>query len=314
MGGEVRHRHSGTADSVASVVRAVVSGITGIVGQELARQLLAAGVEVHGVSRARGAYRSFEGSDVRIHHIDGRTETLIAMFEDVRPDIVFHLAGIARREHLSSDVTPFINANILFGTQLLEACKVSGCRRFVTAGSYLQYGENGEYRPFNLYAATKQAYEDILAFYVDAYGISVVIVALCNVYTENDPRPTLLTDIAAAVTKGTPLHLHAGESWIDLVHVEDVAAALLKVLQSDDVFTGTPAQYSVTSGRQMSSGELIALFEKIEERPITIKRADRRHPARRVKPWLGNSVPGWTPRVKLEDGIKRLLRRSRERG
>ncbi len=173
------------------VTRALISGITGHVGQELARQLLAAGVEVHGISRSRSAFRQSERTSARIHHIDGRTETLIALFEDVRPDIVFHLAALARREHLSSDVTPFINANILLGTQLLEASKVSGCRRFVSTGSYLQHDESGGYRPFNLYASTKQAFESVLAFYVDAFQFAAVVLTLCNIYSEFDPRPTL---------------------------------------------------------------------------------------------------------------------------
>ena len=299
------------------MVRAVISGVTGHVGQELAYQLRAAGVEVHGISRARSALGQFDGAGMRVHHIDGRTETLIALFEDVQPDVVFHLAGLARREHLSTDVTPFVNANLLLGTQLLEASKTIDCRRLITAGSYLQRGENGEYRPFNLYAATKQAFEDILAFYVDAFGFSAVILTLCNVYGERDPRPTLLTDIVSASMNGTPLHLHAEETWIDLMHVEDVAAAFIKVqtlLETRAIPGGTVTHYSVSSGREMSSAELVALFEQLERREITVKRGERRHPPRRVRPWRGDSIPGWEPRVKLEEGIKRLFQRGQERG
>jgi nucleoside-diphosphate-sugar epimerase len=298
------------------VVRAVVSGITGHVGQELARQLVAAGVEVHGISRARSAFRELEEMGVRNHQIDGRTETLIALFEDVQPDVVFHLAALARREHLSADVTPFINANILLGTQLLEASKLSGCGRFVTAGSYLQHGESGDYRPFNLYAATKQAFENVLAFYVDAFEFAAVVLTLCNIYSEHDPRRTLLTDIAAAST-GKPLRLHAAEAWVDLVHVEDVAAAFMHVmtlLDDNVIHAGTLSKYSVSSGREITARELVALFERIDHRTIEIQTGERPYPARRVKPWSGTRVPGWEPRVSLEAGIQRLLEAQTGRG
>ena len=116
---------------------------------------------------------------------------------------------------------------------------------------------------------------------------------------------------------GRPLHLHAEEAWIDIVHVEDVAAAFIRaktLLENSDTREGILNRYSVSSGREISSGELIELFEKLGERTITIKRGERRHPARRVRPWRGHSVPGWAPRVQLEEGMARLLVRSRERG
>lgn len=294
------------------MTRALISGITGHVGQELAGQLLAAGVEVHGITRGTGPVARIARGDVHLHSIDGRTETLISLFEATRPDIVFHLAALARREHFSTDITPFIDANILLGTQLLEASRVAGCRRFVAAGSYLQHDEQGAYRPFNLYASTKNAFEDILAYYVDAFGFATAILTLCNVYSEFDPRPTLLTDIAAA-SVDRPLRLHAGEAWVDLVHVEDVAAAFIRTIDLFDAQTivgGTIARYSVTSGREMIARELVALFERIDDRRRAIESGVRPYPARRVKPWRGEVVPGWEPRVSLESGMARLLRAS----
>lgn len=291
------------------MTRVLISGITGHVGQELARQLLAADVEVHGISRSRGAFHLFERTTARIHHVDGRTETLIALFEDVQPDVVIHLAALARREHLSSDVTPFVNANILLGTQLLQASKTSGCRRFITAGSYLQHDERGAYRPFNLYASTKQAFESILAFYVDAFQFAAVVLTLCNIYSEFDPRPTLLTDIADA-SASKPVRLHAAEAWVDLVHVEDTAAAFMQVmalLEDNDIRAGTLSKYSVSAGREMTAGELVGLVERIDGRRREIQTGERPVPARRVKPWSGARVPGWEPRVSLEVGIKRIL-------
>jgi len=270
---------------------------------------MAAGVEVHGISRSRNANRQFERTSPRVHQIDGRTETLTALFEGVRPDIVFHLAALARREHLTSDVTPFITANILLGTQLLEAAKVSGCRRFVSTGSYLQHDESGGYRPFNLYASTKQAFESVLAFYVDAFQFAAVVLTLCNIYSEFDPRPTLLTDIADA-SASKPVRLHAAEAWVDLVHVEDTAAAFVQVmrlLEGNDIHPGTFSRYSVSAGREMTARELVALVERIDNQPRAIQTGDRPAPARRVKPWSGPRVPGWEPRVTFETGIKRIL-------
>ena len=246
-----------------------------------------------------------------LHKIDSRTETLIALFERVKPDAVFHLAALARREHLSKDVTPFVNANILFGTQLLEATRYTDCLQFVTTGSYLQYNENGSYRAFNLYAATKQAFEDLLVYYADAFNFAAIALILPNVYSEFDPRPTLLTEMITACIDGIPLVLHDREAWVDLVHVEDAASALVQAMrlcEVGDVRTKKGlSRYSINSGPYVTATELMGILERIGERKLTLQPGTPRKPSRRVRPWRGTSLPGWSPRVKIEDGIARLL-------
>jgi nucleoside-diphosphate-sugar epimerase len=292
--------------------RVIVTGITGHVGTVLSSRLAADGFEVHGLTRQSSPPGWESGSHERvwIHPIDGHTQTLVSLFEEIEPDVVVHLAALARREHLTTDVTPFITANIHFGTQLLEAAKVAGCRAIVTAGSYLQHSGEGQLHPFNLYAATKIAFEKILTFYVDAFGFSAIVLNLCNVYGELDLRPTLLCQMMDSYADGVPLSLHAGEAWVDLVHAEDVAAAFvqsIRVLAHHRSEGIGFSRYSVTSGRDMTSAELMSVFESLGlSRPeVTYERAGT--PPRRVRPWRGICVPGWSPRISIQDGIARLL-------
>jgi nucleoside-diphosphate-sugar epimerase len=286
----------------------VITGITGHVGPVLGRQLVKAGFEVHGLTRQKPEPAAVE--DVYVHTIDGRTQTLVALFEEIQPDIVVHLAALARREHLTADVTPFVTANILFGTQLLEAARVTGCRSFITAGSYLQHAEDGRHHAFNLYAATKIAYEQILNFFVDAYDFSVVMLTLCNIYSEWDLRPTLLSQMVEAYADGTPLSLHSGQAWVDLVHVEDVARAFvqsIRVLEHHRSERIRLSRYSVSSGRDIPSTELMSVFETLGHHKPEITYGRPGLPPRRVRPWRGVCVPGWAPKISIEDGIARLL-------
>ena len=250
-----------------------------------------------------------------LHPIDGRTESIVEAFLAVRPDAVFHLAALARREHRGDDILPFIEANVTFGSQLLEGTRVSGCPCFVTCGSYLQFSETGAHRSLNLYAATKHAFSSILDYYVDAFGIAAADLILCNIYGEADRRPQLITDMATAFAEDKVLRLHGSEAWVDLVHVEDVAAAFLQViaLLAEQGARGRLQRFSVTSGNNVSGSELLALFERISARKVRIERAVAPASSRRSKPWRGPTVPGWTPRVCVEAGIDRLLRSRNER-
>lgn len=288
--------------------RVVVTGVTGHLGRELALQLTQAHVEVHGLTRQRAVGSFPPGID--LHSIDGRTEPLVTLFRQIQPTAVIHLAALARREHRIDDVAAFNNTNILFGTQLLEAARQAGCRRFITAGSYLQYAPTGEYRPFNLYSATKQAFECLLRYYVDAYEFAAFVLTLCNVYGELDPRPTLITDMAAACTQRRIIAMHGGPAWIDPVHVSDAASAFVQALLfMDDVqaHANHLRHYSVTCGRDVSSTELATLFEKITGNSLSID-SGKSQLSRRAKPWRGALVPGWTPQVSLEEGLTRVLR------
>jgi nucleoside-diphosphate-sugar epimerase len=290
--------------------RAVVSGITGHLGKELARQLVVAGVEVSGLTRQEAVVDQSLDESVRFHRIDGQMETLIGIFNEVRPDAAFHLAGLYRREHQSADIDGLVETNILFGTQMLEATRLAGCPCFVTAGSYFQHFDTTKYRALNLYAATKQAFEDVLAYYVDAFDISAVRLTLCDIYSEHDTRRKLITDIANAWSDSVPLNFRDEEVWIDPVHVEDAAAAFVQaagLVESDAVPRRTLARYSVSCGRNVTSAELVALFERLGGRKLTVTRGKGWHLSRRMKPWRGDRVPGWEPRVTLEHGIARIL-------
>jgi nucleoside-diphosphate-sugar epimerase len=293
----------------------VVSGVTGHLGQEIARQLVSCGVEVWGLTRQDVPPDQSWRDGVRFHHIDGRAETLIGLFEEIRPDTVLHLAGLYRREHRSADIEPLIDANIIFGTQLLEAMRLTRCDRLVTAGSYFQHFDSCDYRALNLYAATKQAFEDLVAYYVDAFDISAVRLTLADIYSEHDTRPKLMTNIATAWTEAVAIQLQDEEAWIDPIHVEDAAAAFLQaatMLEDGAVPRGALSRYSVTYGRDVTASELLAIFERLGGRKLAVCRGQGWHLSRRMKPWRGDVVPGWAPRVTIEDGVARILARRRQ--
>ncbi len=290
--------------------RAIVSGISGHLGRELARQLATSGVEAHGITRRPSAVDLPGHQDGRLHHFDGDTEALVGIFERIRPEAVFHCAGFSRRHHLAGDVIPLVHANVLFGTQLLEAMKATGCPRIVIAGTYLQHFNTDSYRAFDLYAATKQAFETMVEYYVDAYSLSAVRLTLADIYSETDTRPKLLTDIARARARNMPLRLRGHEAWIDPIHVSDAASAFLQasaLLESDALPSPGISRYSVSSGRDISATQITEMFERLGGRAIAVERAANDEEPRKMRPWRGAMLPGWTPRITLEEGIRRIV-------
>jgi len=290
--------------------RAVISGISGHLGRELARQLLTRGVEVHGLTRARTPEPQLRLGGLKLHQIDGSTQRLVNILKDCKPDATFHLAAQTRREHRIDDIAPMVQANILLGAQILEAMRASKCGKIVVAGSYLQHSDTSDYRALNFYAATKQAFETVLDYYVDEFELAAVRLTLCDIYSEHDTRRKLMTDIAAAVSGNVPLTLLNEQALVDLVHVEDAASAFIQaqcLLDNTYLRRGTISRYSISSGCDISVAELVSLFETIGGKRITIERAKHGSAMRAVKPWRGVRLPGWQPNIALQDGINRIL-------
>ena len=292
--------------------RALVTGATSYLGRELIRRLGVEGVEVHALVRP--------GSDLtrlgdgaarpRCHVHNGMTAGMTELVGTARPDVVFHLATNYVREHRPSDLEELVRSNVLFATQLLEGLAASGVRRLVNVGTYFQHYDREDYRPLNLYAATKQAFEAILAYYADAAGLRATTLRLFDVYGEGDRRPRLMAAIRRAQLTGAPMPVPEGDPSLDLVHVDDVVAALLTAAAHLEAGTEGVAGgvFAVSSGEHHALSEVIALFEAIGGAHIATERGTWPTPARSIRtPWRGPPLPGWQPRVPLAEGIRRLL-------
>lgn len=290
--------------------RVAISGVTGYVGRELAYLLASSGSKILGLTRQGLSAIAELPSAVTLERIESRTEYLCELFESFHPDVVIHLAALARRDHLVSDVSPFLEANILLGTRLLEAMRYCGCNRFITAESVLQFSDTGESRATNLYAATKLAFAEMLKYYTAAFGISAISLVLPTLYSESETRSKLMTDVAAALLNGSTVAIQAGEVKIDFVHVEDVARALelaLGMLEERNSESGFFSRYWVSSGRTVTPRELVSLFERIGEKQINVQWRHSQINSRRMTPWHGPVLPEWIPHIDLETGIRKML-------
>lgn len=298
---------------------AVVTGGTGFVGSHLVRRLVADGWHVHVIVRPGSDTSRLDACDAPpgIHVHDGSTEGLASYFESVRPAVVFHLASLYRVEHEPKDVLPLVESNVVFGTQLLDAMSRAQCGRLVNTGTAWQHYESRDYSPVNLYAATKQAFESILQYYVEARAVSAVTLKLHDTFGPNDPRKKLFTLLAETARRGAPLAMSAGEQQLELVHVDDVVDALLIAaarLEAGDV-RGHEC-YTVASGAPRRLRDVVTCYEEITGERLPIQWGGRPYRTREVMvPWTaGPTLPGWSPTRSLEDWLRDDYRKRQAAG
>lgn len=296
-------------------MRALVTGAAGFVGGRVAQQLAQDGWEVSALVR-RDPPAGRLAAGVRAVRHDGTAPGLVDLLGAERPDAVFHLASLFTVEHASAQVDALIESNVRLGAQVLEAAAVHGVRRVVCAGTAWQEGlppaaEGGPRRSVNLYAATKSAFEAVAAWYADAHGIAVTCLRLFDTYGPDDPRRKLVALLAEAARTGAPVSLTPGENRLDLLHVDDAAAAFrhAEARQRQGLDRGL-CVYAVGSGRALTLREIVAEVERAAGRPLDARFGARPYRPREVlDPWRGPALPGWAPRIALAEGLRACLPR-----
>ena len=288
--------------------RVVVTGATGFVGSHLTNALLEKGYEVFVISRLGSDFSSLKKIDEdHILKYSGDLIQLVSFFKKIQPVGVFHLASKFIAEHKTEEVDALVNSNILFSTQLLEAMKKANVKNLINTGTSWQYYNNNDYNPVCLYAATKQAFEAIIEYYIQAEAFKVITLVLFDTYGENDTRPKLMNLLKKIAIEGTTLEMSAGEQQLSLVHISDVCKAFIlafEMLETQQI--NKHKHYAVISDEIYTLKEIVQFFELQTNKKLNITFGKRPYRKREVmKVWdKGEKLPNWKIEIPLLEGIK----------
>src|SRR4051794_8568729 len=111
----------------------LVTGANGFLGSHLCARLLDGGAEVHATSRAR---RRSQHPNLRWWQSDlAEYGPVHSMLDEIRPDVVYHLAGKVTAAPDLRLVLPTFQSLLGSTVNLLTAATAVGCRRLVVTGS-----------------------------------------------------------------------------------------------------------------------------------------------------------------------------------
>lgn len=251
----------------------IITGATGYIGSHLVRYLLQQEWEVHIITQPEFGYANIEDVKDRIHIFEYNRDinSLIEYFKIINAEVVFHLAAAVITNYNSEQISTLINSNILFGTEILEAMKYSSTRFFIGTGTYWQNYNSDTYNPVDLYAATKEAFEKILQYYVDAHGYRAITLRLFDIYGEDDSRPKLLNLLRDIAGTDKIINISPGEQFLDMVHISDVCSAYLCAFHL--LLTNTNISnevYGIFSGNRMKLKDIVCLFEQIMRKKLIL--------------------------------------------
>ena len=292
-------------------VKAFVTGASGFVGRHLVAHLRDCGDEVVPTDRSDG------GPDLL--DADGFA-TLVA---EVRPDVVYHLAGQA--DVAASWLSPIetMRVNVEGTHNILEVARTFGVAKVLTVSSADIYGvvapeelpivESAPLRPVSPYAASKAA-ADLVALQAHlGHGQDVVRARAFNHLGPGQSKSFVGAGFAArivAAERSGDDELQTGDLTPrrDFTDVRDVVRAY-RLLATE----GRPGvAYNICSGTSVSIGELAGLLlgltdarMRLVEDPDLLRPVEL--PELRGDASLLRRHTGWAPSISLDETLSDVL-------
>ena len=291
-------------------MRVVVTGGAGFIGSHVVDALLARGDEVAVVDSLATGKRENVSEDAELHVRDIR-EPLGDLFDDVKPEAVFHLAAQADVRVSVERPAEDAAVNVLGTLQVLEAARGTAAQVVFSSTGGAIYGEcdgpvteAAPREPLSPYGTAKLAAEEYLASYNRLYGTKHVSLRYGNVYgPRQDPHGEagVVAIFLGALARGEQAYIFGdGLQTRDYVFVGDVARATVSALGQDGGI------FNVGTGRETSVVELYELCARVagsearaEHAPARLGELQRSV----LDPELAASELGFRAIVGVEDGL-----------
>ena len=205
------------------------------------------------------------------------------LMSEFKPDVVFHLAAMARVQPSIENPIEYHNANVNGMLNILNLCVECGVKRFIFSSSSSVYGdveqlpttEEAPLNPMSPYALHKLIGEEYCKLYSKIYGLETVSLRYFNVYGERQPIEgaycLVMGVFAQQKLNGKPMTIRGdGEQRRDFTYVGDVVEANMKVgftkikLEGDVFNIGNGDNRSVNEIADMIGGDRINVDPVIE--------------------------------------------------
>jgi UDP-glucose 4-epimerase len=255
--------------------KALITGILGFIGSNLARRLVKDGYEVYGIAR-RVASRNLEVvgdllSDITL--VSGDVSDYVSIrnaVKTVNPDVIFHLAALSPVRDSFERPFEYQQANYI-GTMnvahsLLEL-QDPQTRKVIAASTAEVYGIQGNepmketlsLHPSSPYAVSKAAGDLYLQMMFISFGLNGTVLRPTNSYGRKFDTSFMIEYLVTQMLKGKKIYIGAPESVRDYMYVDDHVNAYVLAMKNAKA---NGQVYNVGTTIGVSNRELATLIAK----------------------------------------------------
>lgn len=244
-------------------MRVLITGITGLLGAEVAAVLSSRGHQVVGVSRSY----SGEVAGCRVIPAAYGSERFNGLLADV--DAVVHLAA---RRGGNEPIESFV-ADIATADNIIRGCEAAGVHTCVLASSIsvydpalpLPWGEENVGTPRNSYGVAKLAIEQLGSIHAREGKTRVVSLRFGHLYGAFEDTPHMINTFLKTAAEGKPLKVcPPSEKRRDMTYVADAAEAIALALGDEGLsMDNVEGTFNIGSGAAVSNFEIAQIVSEV---------------------------------------------------
>ena len=272
-------------------MRVIVTGGAGFIGTNLCKKLVKLEHEVISIDNYNTGKETNHIPGVKYLNMDIRN---IHDYSWVQPNIIFHMAAIARIQPSFEKPKEYFSTNANGTLHIANYCAKNNVP-LIYAGSSSHH--SGKFK--NPYTFSKDIGEEIIKLYWEHYNLKASIVRFYNVYGPHQLTEggytTLIGRWLNNIEKGIECEVYGdGEQRRDFTHVDDIVDALIRI-QKQQAYRFT---FELGRGKNYSVNE-IANILNINPTYKPAKLGEARNTLNTDT--SAQSLLGWEPKINLED-------------
>lgn len=296
--------------------KTLITGVAGFIGSNLAERLIKDGHHVIGIDNLAYGVLEQVPKGVDFHKLDIRSKDIFPLFEGV--DAIFHLAAKNCIEDCQEDPVETADINIHGTTNVFEAARRAKVGKVINAESsavyegvsYLPTPEN-KVSPKTFYAISKLCSSYFAKGYGQFHGVTIVGVRPFSVYgPKQDYRRTIPPSMPAFIIKflrgEQPVIFGDGSKRRDFIYIDDVNDFLI-LCSKDSRADGKI--FNLGSGENYSILEIYNLIKKLMDSKVDpVFKPNLTGEAQVTLADISAAQKlGWSPKTKIEDGLKEII-------
>jgi CDP-paratose synthetase len=283
----------------------LMTGITGFLGSQLAKELLNKGYEVIALKRRSSSLKKIESILSRVILYDLESIDFSETFQS-HPEIdtIIHTATCYGRNNEST--CQITEANTSFPLRLLDAAISSGINSFINTDTTLD-------KSLNKYSLSKNQFREWGKYYSLQNEIHFTNLKLEHFYGPGDGESKFTTYVIKnCLDKNIPeLKLTLGEQKRDFIYINDVISAYLILLEKKNTFSDGFKEFEIGSGHAVSIKDFATIVHRLSESECILNFGAIPYRKEEVMLSEANIAPltklGWTCKTALEQGLKMTL-------
>ena len=255
--------------------KVIITGADGFVGSYTVKHFLNEGVEVIALDVSKTPNRL--ESHVNLKYLQLDISNASALIEEIPKDeydafIHFAWAGSAGNERINYNLQM---QNALNTVECLKIAKILGCKRFVCAGSIMEYEVEAAIHTQGskpgmayIYGMGKHIAHSMCKSVAADIGIDLIWPMITNAYGVGEISPRFVNTTIRKIINKEPLQFTAATQNYDFVYITDVAKAFYLITQNGKPFceymigssTARPLKEFILEMQQALAPEAIPIF------------------------------------------------------